>query len=783
MSATPNLDAADYDIPTPRAPGQAIDITTALDNTYGPKTAFQPPAANSIQWVRVIGLPVELTKVATIMKQLPESARSWVVDYQRLPHHDPTIQNIDYLIGSLTVANQLLGPRHVQTPGGVRSIVPGPIVLPPPEFSGTSAAQQHARLPTTYPATVQLQRGTIPLNRTVPDYRLDRRLHGNVIDVHFASEEDAKRYRASIAALEVDSLLLKGIIGNEDDPRTDRERDLDEVDVPVPASSSSTSTQPSSSSSSSQPAPNNAQTPFSQQPNIPIIPPPHPHLPTNPLNTPLPNSNDTRPALPSTTIPSASYLPSLTAPASIVPTPSSIPPPVASANSVDTGTNVNPIGQVEPNAVPKVESTAAVAPGPSDAGRLNESVAINVPEKWFARFSGDGSVKRTRINDWLISTTPSPKLISQVGDFVAYIARGHAENNSIARATYSLLNLPTSAPGGVDPSLGDIVFGEVVEMDVMATQPEMVCLEVEVYVRDSGGAVEGGSGGDAGTVLSGNGGEGSSNGSAVTSTSGRNGMRPVLVDGAQKTLRIAFVVMDACADFVVLYDQFVDCVLGRRLEVGERVIGMCADGERGGKVIGVAEHVENECWKGVSVEWDGSEGKVEGVGAWEVRREGEGWAWERRMCSSGEVKHRIEFIFANCNNNATLTSVFAEADTHAEAKHMGVISSPITWTMIQGRLANDYYRSVKAIGADIHTLCENIKLVESDQAGITALIGLREEVLGVETGVGLEGDEGKRKRDRDEDEEEGEGGGWRRRRRRWSSLVIRCMVDSSVKLF
>ena len=250
-------------------------------------------------------------------------------------------------------------------------------------------------------------------------------------------------------------------------------------------------------------------------------------------------------------------------------------------------------------------------------------------KSWFRNIGFGGPfVPRSVPGEWITQTQPKrTPYLPQIGDFVAYIKKGHRQFLEVAQREYSHLNIPLAGPGGLDPRMPGVVYGEVRKISFLATNPEVACVEIDVWVEHGGEMTWG--------------------------TANRNGyefsakppyapvkvrMHPLKINDRKEVLRVAWADVEECTDFLVLFEDFVWGCFERELVHGQRVEVEYADGEYPGVVEsfsdgGGVEEGWDGGWESVEVSFD--TGGSDKFSPWEVRRAGEGWRVREGLGDTG----------------------------------------------------------------------------------------------------------------------------------------------------
>ncbi|KAJ3050048.1 Bromodomain and WD repeat-containing protein 3, partial [Rhizophlyctis rosea] len=239
----------------------------------------------------------------------------------------------------------------------------------------------------------------------------------------------------------------------------------------------------------------------------------------------------------------------------------------------ETGSDsdVDVVMSSSPSPPPKSRKGKAAATSGGSGGGTGRAGA----KSWF-KFIGIGGsfVPRAGPGEWITQTEPKrTPYLPQIGDFVAYIKKGHRKFLEVAQREYAHLNLPTVGPGGIDPRMPGVVYGEVRKINFLATNPEVACVEIDVWVEHGGELTWG--------TTNRNGYEYSSKPPCAPM---KSRMHPLKINDRKEVLRVAWADVEECTDFLVLFEDFVWGCFERELTYGMRVEVEYADGDYPGLV-------------------------------------------------------------------------------------------------------------------------------------------------------------------------------------------------------
>ncbi|KAJ3033337.1 hypothetical protein HDV00_006493 [Rhizophlyctis rosea] len=376
---------------------------------------------------------------------------------------------------------------------------------------------------------------------------------------------------------------------------------------------------------------------------------------------------------------------------------------------------------------PPRSKKAKHAAGPSGSNGQTGS-GSRAGKNWF-RAIGIGSPSRSQPGDWItqVEAKRTPYL-PQIGDFVAYIKKGHEKFVEVAQQEYPHLRIPTTGPGGLDPKLPGVVYGEVRKLTFLATNPEVACVEIEVWVEHGGEF----------TWKTDQGAYAQSWSQDLPPRPYKARMHPLKINDKKETLRVAYADVDQCEDFLVLFDEFVASVFDQELAEGVMIMAGYQDGEYEGTVENVGNGFReggwDGCWESVSLTWhDGSGGA--NMSPWEIRTDDETWAWTKRQGLSDDERTRISAILANYIVDTRLEVFVEPVDYASYPTYLQGVAYPVCLEMMQERLKNGFYRSVQAVAWDVDTMAANAKIFNEEGSDIwniadTLLPTLRNEILG-----------------------------------------------------
>lgn len=192
-------------------------------------------------------------------------------------------------------------------------------------------------------------------------------------------------------------------------------------------------------------------------------------------------------------------------------------------------------------------------------------------------------------------TTPSPWVsavsqrrtpyLPQIGDFVAYVKKGHEQ------FVRDAANEGVELQYGVDPKRPEVLYGVVDKLSFEPGIPVTCVLTLHVHDDEQG---------CKGTVPS------------------RDDLTPVAKGGRKDTFKIHFWDLSGTPDFLILYDDFEDG-MAEDWEVGDKVQAEYDNGVWfDGTVVDVLE--QESPWGKCLVRWD--DDSTEPLSPWELRRPG-----------------------------------------------------------------------------------------------------------------------------------------------------------------
>ncbi|KAJ3037195.1 hypothetical protein HDV00_002006 [Rhizophlyctis rosea] len=710
------LTTAQFKPADPRTPGGSVDITS-VSFEFDENSPFGTPAQNTVQWITLRNTPAGIKKEDKHRKFLPPAVQPCI---QRVDGHHPvppntTVRDVSFLLGDVNAANNLIGTTVSCTHGNF-PVVAGRLVAPRAPIDGPFAVQPETRLATTNPATLRI---FLPADITAypPEKSTGQTQTHEFLHVFFNSRKDAEEYQTEIKPLRLESQVATGRIGDEKTTIIDRQRFIDPVEASPAATFHQHAKRINTGTRSRLSNPTLPQTPQQQHPN------PNNTQPLPPLAIP-----------PTPSAPSIIVQPiaPINAPASAALTPIS----AASDPSWTSTTSTNNIAPPQPlSATTPTEPTAASTTTGTETDVAN-GTAIAPELKWYSGITVT-PFNRTCVSSWIKQTEPTAMpYIPQTGDFVAYIKAGHEH---FVAESGALLGLSRSELGGVDGGVDSVMFGEVVEVVILCSQLEIICVELELW--ESSGDTAGG--------------KGSVSAAGRVSRPIREKMHPVVVDGAVRKLKLCFAITEEFSDFIIPFEVFVTSIYDMEWVVGERVVGRYGEEEWGGVVESVGEEMYTDCWECVTLKWEGFGAGVGTLSPWEVKKDGGRWASESRVRLGVEETNEIVTIIENFRDDPANSIFIADTTTHGRSQHLGTVAYPVSWAILEERLKKGYYWSNKSVAFDLRAMANNAKqLHPEDESICTAADTLLDIVCENVLSVSAQDKEGKKRKERESGSEE-----------------------------
>ncbi|KAJ3037199.1 hypothetical protein HDV00_002010 [Rhizophlyctis rosea] len=131
--------------PVQQIQGQPVNLAR-FDNSTSSGFSYNVPTDYRIQWIRINGVPSYLNTKKLLLRFLPTRLQEYVHNSRIVGHHHPSYNDVEYLLGDIHIASQLIAVGHINTSSGRLDVFGGQIVQPPPNIHGPSDAQLEPRL-------------------------------------------------------------------------------------------------------------------------------------------------------------------------------------------------------------------------------------------------------------------------------------------------------------------------------------------------------------------------------------------------------------------------------------------------------------------------------------------------------------------------------------------------------------------------------------------------------------------------------------------------------------